>query len=660
MSSGFFSSFLRQTIGDHIMICHFPRGYPEEIFYSICARYSDRMQYRTEQALARDLFGREISAKVIFPNGLGNLVTRLSPNHHYTVDDIIANYTLLPFYQPFLPEDRFSLLKSTMETDEGKQISTIMGVRSRALSSKGYLRFCSHCVDENRRQFGECYWHRVHQIPDVEICPSHGIFLQNSSVPMWNQRNRYKYVSLEKVADRNLCLPTGETSTYRNALLKIAQDSLWLLQNHTLTTSLSSVQSKYFFLLAEHGLGTYTGKVYTSKLLEAFQQYYAKDFLEYIHLEINEYTYENWVSRFLHRSTQIVYQPMCHLLFIHFLGHTIGTFLNLEASERPFGTGPWPCLNPVCDHFQKKHVHQCEITYSGFKAARPRGTFSCECGFTYSRIGPDRKAEDSFRVGRVNTYGPLWETKLRELCEDPSMNTYQAARILGVDFATAKKQAQRRGLSFGSMPNQIVSSQDVQCNESIQPVNEALAALRDKYRMIWLSAREENPGDTIRQIRPKIPGTYIWLYRHDREWLALAPKKKGYAQNGACVEWEQRDRQLALQIRHSALHLKKNSGHPIRVTINSLIHDGGQRQIIYKNRDKLPLTAQALEEVIETSEAFVIRRVQWLAECYQQENVRPTSTQFMTRGSFYLPQARWKSVKDAVDDALRMLGADLA
>ena len=194
------------------MLCHFPRGYPEEIFYSICARYSDRMQYRTGQAVARDLFGREKVAKVSFPNGLGKLVAHLPPNPHFTVVDLICNHTLLPFYQPFLPSDRVSLVKSMMEADEEKHVSVLVGLRA---LPKGYIRFCSHCVQEDRRQFGECYWHRVHQIPGVEVCPSHRTFLQNSSVPIYNQRNAYEYVSLEKVVDRRLSLSTGETSVSR-------------------------------------------------------------------------------------------------------------------------------------------------------------------------------------------------------------------------------------------------------------------------------------------------------------------------------------------------------------------------------------------------------------------------------------------------------------
>lgn len=422
-----------------------------------------------------------------------------------------------------------------MEADEEKHLSVLAGLRA---LPRGSLRFCSHCVEEDRRQFGECYWHRVHQIPGGEVCPSHSTFLQTSSVPIHNQRNPYEYVSLEKVVDRRLYLLTGETSVSRHALLKIAQDALWLLQNHTLATSLSSIQSHYFFLLAERGLVTRTGNVDTSKLLEAFQQYHPEDFLKHIHCEITESTYDNWVTRISYRATKNLYSPLRHLLFIHFLEQTIETFLNSSTEKRPLQKTP--------------------------------------------------------------------------------------------------------------------------CDGSAQPAQEIEAAERATHRRLWLSTREGNPEDGIRQIKQKIPRTYDWLYHYDREWLSLTPKKKtAQRPHGALVNWTQRDLQISQQIRLSARHLKENSTRPIRVTINSLAHSAGQREVIAKNLDKLPLTAQVLEEVTETCEAFALRRVQWLAECYICENVHPTRWQFVHRGNFHHPQARWKSVKNAVDDALRRLRADL-
>ncbi|WP_336511217.1 TniQ family protein, partial [Vibrio anguillarum] len=35
------------------------------------------------------------------------------------------------------------------------------------------LKMCPVCVQEDIRQFGVAYWHRVHQIPAIESCCEH-------------------------------------------------------------------------------------------------------------------------------------------------------------------------------------------------------------------------------------------------------------------------------------------------------------------------------------------------------------------------------------------------------------------------------------------------------------------------------------------------------
>lgn len=45
-----------------------------------------------------------------------------------------------------------------------------------------HFRVCPFCVRVDREQFGEPYWHRIHQVPGVLACPHHSVYLENSSV----------------------------------------------------------------------------------------------------------------------------------------------------------------------------------------------------------------------------------------------------------------------------------------------------------------------------------------------------------------------------------------------------------------------------------------------------------------------------------------------
>jgi len=47
------------------MIGYFPEPYPDELFYSLCARFGDRMKYANKLTVARDLFGKSTATAVV-------------------------------------------------------------------------------------------------------------------------------------------------------------------------------------------------------------------------------------------------------------------------------------------------------------------------------------------------------------------------------------------------------------------------------------------------------------------------------------------------------------------------------------------------------------------------------------------------------------------
>src|SRR5262249_1104959 len=139
--------------------------------------------YSSGNALLRELFGtRSFKAIVDLPSHLGRLISALQPETSYTVDGLIDDHTLLPFYGSFLPSERLRCLRYDMCGDNGSGVHMRAGIVGCPIPLPAWFRFCPLCIDEDRKHFGECYWHRVHQIPGVEVCPVHEVFLQNSSV----------------------------------------------------------------------------------------------------------------------------------------------------------------------------------------------------------------------------------------------------------------------------------------------------------------------------------------------------------------------------------------------------------------------------------------------------------------------------------------------
>lgn len=67
------------------MLGFFPDPYPDELLYSACARYMDRLKYPNQRTGIQELFGAaQTPAIVDFPNRLDNLIKSLPPFHQYT------------------------------------------------------------------------------------------------------------------------------------------------------------------------------------------------------------------------------------------------------------------------------------------------------------------------------------------------------------------------------------------------------------------------------------------------------------------------------------------------------------------------------------------------------------------------------------------------
>ncbi|MBD1834356.1 hypothetical protein H6F61_17050 [Cyanobacteria bacterium FACHB-472] len=414
-------------------------------------------------------------------------------------------------------------------------------------------------------------------------------------------------------------------------------------------------------LLTEPNLASREGKVRVSALLKAFKSYYSYDLLERLQCVPNEQDKNNWLFRLV-RSPKQARHPLYHLLLIQFLGYTAEEFFQLSGSPpdafQPFGSKPWPCLNPVCQQFQQLSIQECQVTYDK-QHSRITGTFSCTCGFTYSRLGSDSSAEDRFRIGKVKSYGQVWERTLKNFWENPTVSVEEIAKHLRVDYQTVKRQALRLGLSFprpgptarvAKINGELLS--DTQNGQVTQP------SKLESYRMAWLEAVKENPHIGRTALEQMFQRIHAWLYVHDKKWLkAHLPPCKTRVVFSPQVDWKKRDHELATAAKFSAQGLKTSPERPVKLTKTAIASDLGQLKLIEQQKDKLPRTTKALEELAETREEFAIRRIQWASKCFRQENVYPTRWQLLRQARIRPDLAEVPQVKEAITVALKSLDA---
>lgn len=635
------------------MIGVFPDPYQDEIFYSVCARLCERAGYSKHRIAMRDLFGCEaIIASIVLPSHLDDLVARISPGSAYTSDYLIEEHTLLPFYSPFLPPERLRLLRQDMRGRKGPAIHMRSGIMASSVPLPEWLRFCPRCVIEDRGRYGECYWHRVHQISGVEICPFHEVYLQNSEVHARNKKTRHEFVSA-KYAIRKIEQQPDSRSPYHQTLLDIARDASWLLYQHNLSQDLTLLHHRYRRLLTEIDLATYRGRVDISMFLQKFRICYPPQLLHILQCELEEHVQESWLLRLV-RTPHGSQHPLQHLLLMHFLGQTAESFFGSPSGDQPFGVGPWPCLNPVCSRYHLPSIEEYQVVYSPHVRGKPVGTFACACGFVYARTGPDTKQDDQFKRSKIKSFGPLWETRLRILWEDETVSLRAMAYQLGVDPLTVKHQALQIGLPFPRLGN-ICSRPKIRQEISSPSLQSSEKASLETYRATWLATIQEHPGAGVKMLRSVEPGSFIWLYRNDKMWLLEhTPLSKKPKTQSHRIDWEKRDLQLAQDVEVAALLIKKLPGRPVHITISMIGRETGRLALLQQHLDKLPRTAKVLKEFVETRESFAIRRIWWTVTVLSQEHIYPERW-LLIRKAGVRRLIDHPEVKDAIDAALQIL-----
>lgn len=639
------------------MIGYFPAAYPDELLYSVCARCFDRLCYPSKQSIVQELFGtRTILACIELPSHLDKLVAALPAGHHYTADQLIDYHTLLPFYGPFLPPARLHRIRQDMYGNNWPTIHMRAGIMASHVPLPRWLRCCSLCVQEDEEAYGECYWHRIHQVPGVEVCPFHKVYLQNSNILAQNRETRYEFVSAKHAIQQMVLQEPISIDSRHEVLLSVALDALWLLSQHHLSRDLQSLYRRYSQLLADLDLATYRGRVFISELQQRFRSCYSPDILEMLSCKIDERVNENWLVRLV-RKPDHAQHPLHHILLIHFLGHSAETFFNILSENPPFGEGPWPCLNPVSNHYHQFQIQQCKIVFSQYVHGRPVGTFSCTCGFTYSRTGPDVSPEDRFKFSKVKSFGSLWQERLRLLWEDETVSLRGMARQLGVDPLTVKRYATQMGFTFPRPAGTSIPLKEAQKSHPVDSkVSETTTV--EMRRTIWLHTMQEYPDAGTKDLRSKAPGVFSWLYRNDKAWLkAHLSLTRVVKKQHSYIDWTGRDHQLAQAVKEAAIRLKALPGCPVRVSITSIGRATGHLALLQQHLDRLPLTARALTGSVETREMFAVRKVHWVAERCREEQLYPARWQLVKRAGVERI-ASLPSVQEAIDTALRTLRFD--
>ena len=169
------------------MIVYFPEVYPDELLYSVLARFYAKSGYLSYMFITQEIYKRRLQKPSIeFINQLNSEILRILTKD-MTMEQLIEKHTMFPYYGRFMKADRRQkmferLIK--MDTDN----SSNMGLPRNKNRLDRYIRYCPLCAKEDRELYGETYWHRTHQILGLSVCPKHKCLLKQSGIIM-NRNN---------------------------------------------------------------------------------------------------------------------------------------------------------------------------------------------------------------------------------------------------------------------------------------------------------------------------------------------------------------------------------------------------------------------------------------------------------------------------------------
>jgi hypothetical protein len=558
----------------------FVSPYPDETLNSIISRYHILSGNLKRSYTYSELFNTNGSARnflVYFPELIKNIPLNIEPRQ------LLLSHTNMGFITAFR-YDRDYVLNQVVSGNEHPRTTSKRDYKS-------VYNHCEKCISEDVMKYGQTYWHRIHQLPGVNLCPFHSTKLIqvkteifNNSNPLLLSPNDCYIYSKEKVSlvgDFNLHLRYARVA--RDILLSDYRDE-------------NSYLNKYKTALSLKGL-TKGLALEREGLLKNFLNFFGNEYLRNVNSPINNEK-ANWLFNMF--NSKINSLTCRHILMILFLFKDFTQYNNFEANFDNRGIhsfGPWPCLNITHTEGYKKDIIK---DYKVRKSSK--GTiaiFECHCGFKYSKKVDN--INDKYSICKKLNFGGTWEKELINLVEKGHTQKEIACR-LQVSRTTVKKYAALLDLK---------SSWKVQTLGVIRDKKEveqnSFKVKRHNLRNDWLELKRNAKKLNSHTNR----SLYSWLYANDRDWLYKNYFEKSVSSGQERKKWEYIDDKLCKEVKEIKSNWNKyEQGGLLRMTKASIARQSTQPNLITNNSSKIPRTLKYVKEYSETRHDFSVRKIE--------------------------------------------------
>lgn len=602
------------------MLEGFNPPYENETWYSAFARYTSRMRYGSPLPMRKAGYRDHSTLRIDIPCTLSTVEQQLYPRWGLSLERIVQNHTLLPVYLPFLDAKARERLLPTVH---GEEPDSVIGCYSGPLRAKyRSFRYCPACVQDDRKRYGETYWHREHQLDWVGVCSKHLVFLESYRDQTWPHPCHERLVVAEQSVEL-LCKvrEVNPKNPHHRLCLNIANDMVWLLGYRGTILEPEQLNQLYYWFAAGQHYIAYQDAFMSPKWredLKCFLEGYA-DAMPKEAGEKNRIPLTRYITRALVNK-----HPVYHLLVARFFGHTILSIAGVKEVPKVFGKGPWPCWNRTSSHYGQAIVTECSIEQPSIND-QPIGTFVCSCGSSYSRAGPDRSLEDAFRH----------DYDLR-----PRGNSRDSASVTALEMQNnavgdSSSPIDRRGL----------------INRSLW--SEWLEVTVLMNRRDWLNGIEATSMASLRS--PGIKPAFNTLLVYDPDWLSQHLPVSSTGPASITNIWRQvgcNEEVLASAIFKVGTRLRRDPELQKRIDLTLLANALHMEQSVFLALPRQSPAKFEIDRTIETYEHFAKRCLWHALRKYKRAEIIPSEVELLAACGLSLEALRFPSVKEIVRFAL--------
>ncbi len=294
------------------MISNFPIPYPDELIYSVIARYAIHNGILSPKYLTEELFNnRNLTPTYDLPSYIDKLASYLPDC--YDALHLINQHTLLPIYQPFQPDTVMRYAVHVLQGEQYQSLHTKLGKNASRIKAVNFFRFCPHCWQEQMEQYGEVYWKRSWQITGYEYCIKHESALFVSAVPCNGLDRRFYNAHLNVLIDSSQLFINSQDLKRHLELAKIIEDLL-IQSSHIAVQDVSILSNAYFNLLKDRGLLSGQKNINYEKVRQLVVDYWGESFLQYY--QLGDLSSENCWLKNICRKHRKAFSYLEHLIVL--------------------------------------------------------------------------------------------------------------------------------------------------------------------------------------------------------------------------------------------------------------------------------------------------------------------------------------------------------